>query len=212
MQNPWLYLPQHSPYVLEIDRASLNLCAGQNINLHSIPEPFIGDPDLAKVILLNLNPGDSPDDPKAHQNHKLRATMIQNLRHELADHPFYPLNPEFLWSPVAKWWTQRLSALINAVPLDRAVLAQRLCVVEWFPYHSQKAGLCVCPSQQYSFHLAKRSLGKKLIVRMRAKTQWTTVDPRFAGPSLKNPQCAYVTPGNTENGLFNKIIKALLDP
>jgi hypothetical protein len=69
MLNPWLELPPMSPYVLEIDRNAVKqynakVAGEKKINFGLIPEPFIGNPETATVILLNLNPGDSPEDAK----------------------------------------------------------------------------------------------------------------------------------------------------
>jgi hypothetical protein len=218
MQNPWTELPARNPYILEMDRESINrysegLTEDQKINLRSIPEPFIGNPASATVILLNLNPGDSPEDAKAHNDPAVASAIIRNLSHQLREYAFYPLNPAFAWTPVARWWTRCLRALFDQGGLDRARVAQRLCVIEWFPYHSRKAGLPVkpvCPSQAYSFEIAKQMLGKKLIVGMRAKKRWSTVDQKFADiPYLRNPQCCHVSPGNTPGTLFSEIADAL---
>jgi hypothetical protein len=85
-------------------------------------------------------------------------------------------------------------------------------VIEWFPYHSVKFKVAKdkYESQEYSFQLAMEMLSKKLVVRMRSKSLWASVDERFGEqPSLLNPQCGYITPGNTEGDLFGRIVKAL---
>jgi hypothetical protein len=219
LHNPWLELPQESPYVLSIDRGSIarrnaRVAAEHRINDGSIPEPFIGNPEIATVILLNLNPGDSPQDQAAHRDPAFRRALIRNLRHETQDYPFYPLNPEFAWTPCANWWNMHLRALFDVGGLDRRVVAQRLCVVEWFPYHSRKAGLPnkqVCPSQSYSFEIAKKALeARKIIVGMRARKKWANVHKDFAGaPYLRSTQSGYISPGNTDGDLFTGIVEAL---
>jgi hypothetical protein len=184
MRNVWLDLPTTIPYVLAIDCDSIDQYAAKakgakKINVGSIPEPFIGNPETASVILLNLNPGDSPDDPKAHADPGFRDAIIHNLRHGPQEFLFYSLNPQFAWTPCGKWWTKNLHELWDKGGLDRARVAERLCVIEWFPYHSAKAGLPnkpICPSQKYSFDLAKKALDrKKLVVGMRAKKMWANV-------------------------------------
>jgi hypothetical protein len=191
MHNPWLELPSEPPYILAVDRHSITTLSNRlstnghvdrKINDRSIPEPFIGDPESATVILLNLNPGDSPDDPETHTNPQFREAMIRNLHHQAQDYPFYALNPAFAWTGCAQWWTRHLRELFETGKLDRAAVAQRLCVIELFPYHSRRAGLptkAVCPSQEYSFGIAKQMLGSKLIVGMRARKRWLEVDRRF---------------------------------
>jgi len=223
VENPWLRLPCEAPFILDVDRENISRynqsrrTEKTKINTNSIPEPFIGNADSAKLVLLNLNPGDSEADREAHGNPDFRAAMIRNLRGEPQRYPFYALNPEFRWTGCAKWWAPRTRELQHAAGLDNATFAERLLVVEWFPYHSKKAGLPpspVCESQTYSFYLAKQMLDKrKLIVRMRAEKHWSTADPVFQGVrSLRNPQCGYISRGNTDGGLFEQMVEALNDP
>ena len=84
---------------------------GAKLVLESVPEPFIGNPRLAKVVLLLLNPGHKPEDRDAHCDPVFKAALFRNLQQEAQDYPFYPLNPALSWTPSAKWWTQRLRDL-----------------------------------------------------------------------------------------------------
>ena len=178
----------------------------------SIPEPFIGNPLTARVVLLGLNPGHSLEDERNHQNIIFREAMRKNLCHEKDCH-FYPLSKAFERIGAAKWWGDRTRELREATGLDELTFAERLLVIEWFPYHSKRSGLRtkpICESQKYSFQLAKEMLGKKLVIRMRSKRHWEKVDQRFGQvPSLKNPQCGFITRRNTELGLFDEIVKVL---
>jgi len=164
--------------------------------------------------LLNLNPGDSDADKHAHRNPGFRTAIIRNLRHASHEYPFYPLNPEFAWTPCAQWWLKHLRELFEKDKggLNQDTVAQRLCVIEWFPYHSRKSALPiqrVCPSQDYSLELACRAIETKLVVGMRAKKRWTAVHPRFESvPFLKNPQNCYISVGNAGE-LFHRIVAAL---
>jgi hypothetical protein len=81
-------LPGQSPYVLDVNRSSIDQF---NLSLHkgdtkiiveSLPEPFIGNPQSARVVLLNLNPGHSEDYAKAHSDKDFRGAMMRDLRHE----------------------------------------------------------------------------------------------------------------------------------
>ncbi len=139
---------------------------------------------------------------------------FENLRHEQQPYPFYPLNPEFCWTGAGTWWQQNLRKLFELGGLDPGVVAERLCVIEWFPYHSVKGKRLpleqVCPSQDYSFSLAKRALGQKLVVGMRARSRWGIVDSRLGNiPYLKNPQRVSVSPNNAGEQLFWDIVAAL---
>jgi hypothetical protein len=193
VQNPWLKLPGESDYILEIDRESIKRYnesrrrEDRRVNLKSVPEPFIGNPESARVVLLSLNPGDSEDDLKAHSNHEFKKALFHNLSGESQNYPFYPLNPEFSWTGAGKWWLSRTRELREA-GLNDATIAERLFVIEWFPYHSRKSEFPnkrVCESQYYSFHLAKEMLEeKKLVVGMRSRKKWIEVDQRFGEVSI----------------------------
>ena len=145
MRNPWSELPLGPRYVLPCDCrgiASLNertASKGKSsaINDQSIPEPFIGNPRSATVILLNLNPGDSAEDPNTHRDRQFREALLRKLRHEPQDYPFYALNPDFAWTGCGKWWLAHLRELLDKAELEPATVGRRLCVIEWFPYHSR---------------------------------------------------------------------------
>jgi hypothetical protein len=217
MQNPWSGLPSRSPYVLDIDRASIDKYNaghkdGKKVIVDSIPEPFIGNPPSAKVVLLNLNPGHSCCDAKAHSDAAFREAMMRNLRHDAQECPFYALNPRFSWTACGIWWRTRTRRLHDA-GLSWECISEGLLVIEWFPYHSEKSGLSikpVCPSQEYSFQLAKEMLGCKIVVGMRSKKNWLNAVPAMQNiPFLKNPQNPHISPDNTEAGLFDRIVEAL---
>lgn len=223
MRNPWLELPREPRYVLPCDCsgiASLNqrIAAkgrGSAINDQSIPEPFIGNPRLATVILLSLNPGDSAEDPNTHRNRQFREALVRNLHHQRQDYPFYALNPAFAWTGCGKWWRKHLRELLDNDRLEPATVGRRLCVIEWFPYHSLNAKALprrpVCPSQDYSFELAKQALeDKQLVVGMRARKRRTEVDERFASiPYMNSAQNPVVSIRNAGESLFWQIVEAL---
>jgi len=220
MQNPWLGLDPHgTSYILDADYKEIEHHNGRVVDsankviVQSIPEPFIGNPKLAKVVLLGLNPGHSPDDGDTYRgNADLRSAMFRNLRHEAQEYPFYPLNPAFRETGAGRWWRKRTRHLREESGLDDCALADRLMVIEWFPYHSLSFAIPKkrCASQAYSFHLAQEMLqGGKFIILMRAKKLWSEVDSRFADvQSLKNPQCSYISRGNAGDW-FPQMVKAL---
>jgi hypothetical protein len=60
VQNPWPDLLSNSPYILGIDRESVDQFnksahGASRINSESVPDPFIGDRESARLVLLNLN-------------------------------------------------------------------------------------------------------------------------------------------------------------
>lgn len=183
--NPWLKLPaSDDSYVLDIDRQDISAYnesrhgAGKVIE-GSLPEPFIGNPETAKVVLLNLNPGHSESDKDDYRNDDFEEAIVHNLRHEPQEYPFYPLNPAFSDTGAGKWWRTHTRGLQRAADVDDMTLANSLLVIEWFPYHSKKSALPaerLCESQKYSFQLAGEMLERgRPIVLMRAKEQWIRV-------------------------------------
>jgi len=220
MRNPWLELPRRSPYIFPQDRDDISTLNGRasankdgKINLSLLPEPFIGNPKTAQVVLLNLNPGVGDGDRRAHRNPVFRKAIIRNLRNESQEYPFYPLDPNLKNTPCAGWWLDHLRELFEDTGLDKKRVARRLCVIEWFPYHSQKAYLPkrqICPSQAYTFRLAVKALETKLVVGMRAKKRWIAVDSCFKSvPFLKSPQNCCISSGNAGKILFQQIVDAL---
>jgi hypothetical protein len=219
IENPWLKLPSSGPYILEIDGDDIKRYNEKRKNPHkrvmveSIPEPFIGNPRSAKLVLLSLNPGHSDGDAKAHASPEFRGAMCHNLRHELQEYPFYPLNPKFASTPCGQWWFKHTRELIDGC--DRVSVAKGLLVIEWFPYHSQKSGLTagklVCESQRYSFQLAKHMRDRNvLMILLRSKKHWANVDERFAELQLpKSPQSPFITRGNFGEDLFRQMREAL---
>jgi hypothetical protein len=220
MDNPWLTLdPLGSSYILGVDSAEIE---GHNerirdpartVIVRSIPEPFIGNPASAKVVLLGLNPGHSEDDEETYRgNAEFRNTMFRNLRHESQPYPFYPLNPTFKGTGAGRWWYARTRQLIEESKIGDQAVADKLMVIEWFPYHSRRFTLPRerCWSQEYSFLLATEMLEKgRLVVLMRARKLWTDIDSRFGYVhSLKNPQCGFISRGNTGDW-FDRILEAL---
>jgi hypothetical protein len=217
VRNPWSELRAQSPYVLDIDQASIYKYNAihnndERVIVESIPEPFIGNPQSAKVVLLSLNPGHSDDDAKAHSDAAFRGAMSHNLRHEAQEFPFYALNPKFSWTACGNWWKAHTSTLQKA-GLSWEAISEGLLVIEWFPYHSRRSGLPikpVCPSQEYSFQLAREVLESKIVVGMRSKKFWLNAVPTVHNVSfLKNPQNPHISPANAGAELFDRIVEAL---
>lgn len=155
--------------------------------LNSIPEPFIGNPDTATLVLLNLNPGHSASDERDHACELIKAAIFRNLRHEHQEFPFYPFNPTFVGTGVAEYWRYYTATLQKDARLDDATFSQRLMVIEWLPYHPERCGLkprIACTSQLYSWDLARQRLMKPEVqlLRTRSRKHWRM-------PSPNRPKC-----------------------
>ena len=123
-----------------------------------LPEPFLGRRD-APVVLLNLNPGYSPEGPRIHSDPSFAARVRRNLCHLPAEYPFYLLDPA-ITGPGRDWWEPKLRQLIGQV--GRQVVATGVLCIEYFPYHSRRFRhrRLPLPSQQYSFSLVREALSE----------------------------------------------------
>jgi len=221
-ENPWVSLRQSPPYILNKDREAIKdfnkKCSKRKylIRIRSLPEPFIGNPHTATVIFLSLNPSHNRADQTWHRKRIFKRAVRSNLRHEKTKYPFYPLDPKFEQSPVAIWWKSRLNELLKEVNND-ALVAMKVCVIEWFPYHSEKANLGIFKkrplfSQRYSFDLAQNALRDKTktVVVMRSYKHWKQSAGSLKGSiRLKNYQGLSVSRGNLRAGDFEKLLKAI---
>lgn len=205
--NPWVDLPNRSPFVLPqdtalIDQFNSNAAERLHIHLDILPEPYLGNPD-APVVLLGLNPGFNVKDPEWHGKPRFRKLSRANLLHKRAEYPFYLLDPAIDRTP---WWDRKLRRLIEEVGCAKTVAQNVLCV-ELFPYHSKKfkhAKLCV-PSQQYSFALVRRAIDRgAVILQLRGDRPWLSNIPELENyPSLYRPcsvQNPAISPRNFPDG------------
>lgn len=218
MNNPWKNLNEAPPFVLESDRQIIedhnnNSKADENHKIHTelYPEPFLGNPN-ADVVLLNLNPGFSPDDSRFHlSNEYFIQQATKNLLHK-SDHGFYLLDEKINEAPGYKWWNRRLKTLIDEC--GREKVAQNLLCVELLPYHSKRfKRIPPLKSQEYNFYLISEAIKRKaIIIIMRSKKLWIDSIPQLKNykyfPS-KNPRCAYITERNLPEGIFDKIVKTI---
>jgi hypothetical protein len=216
MKNPWIRLPHHPPYVLAEDLEVIdcfNNTAGKKVRVHTdlMPEPFIGRTD-APVVLLNLNPGFSPQDPRTHRRTAFRQTVRDNLVQRLPAFPFFFVDPD-LRAPGRKWWENKLRHLLEKFGCER--VANSILCIEYFPYHSERfARKCPpVPSQLFSFYLVQQAILRgALIVVMRSSNRWEQAVTDLRGYRLRyvlnSPQNVMVSPGNCPQG-YERIVAAI---
>ena len=226
MENPWPQLPTDAPRVLPSDRSIIEAfntryadkhesdcratsCAGCfTVQTRLLPEPFIGDPS-ARVYVLNLNPGYSPEDDAWHAEPDYRTAIIDNLDHKTAAFPFYFFDPRLKDAPGSTWWRQRSRWWIRDVGIE--TLARNLFCAELFPYHSRRYrhvpktmspdGLA--PSSRYAAHLVREAIRThRPIVAMRAFRAWCELIPELGGYGkvfhIGNPQNVSLSPNNLD--------------
>ena len=109
----------------------------------------------------------------SHANPEFRTALISNLSHEPSQWPFYFFDPRFRDThPGGLWWVEKTKELAEVIPLP--ILAQRLAVVEWFPYKSTKHKHgCRVRSQAYGFSLVASAMERgALVVIARSVRFW----------------------------------------
>jgi hypothetical protein len=214
MRNPWRDLLETAPFVLACDKPGIvdfnkTAKSEHKIHLEILPEPYTGNPK-ARILLLNLNPGFYERNEKfllgdAHFFEASRA----NLTHTKQDYPFYLLDPRNAASPGYYWWSRKLKSLIDRYGLKK--VANEVCVIEYFPYHSVKFGCNIfVPSQSYNLYLVKEGLKRNaLIIQMRSRRVWQSAIPGLGSYlnyyELKNPT---ISRNNCPSG-FPEILKVL---
>ena len=203
--NSWLGLPRGS-CILPIDLQRIvdfnrGKTPAKRVALNLLPEPFIGNPCSARVVLLGLNPGHSDNDHDDQHNREFREAIRLNLRHKPQAYPFYPLDPRFANTGSGKWWQTHLRPLVEEAGLNVRTLSERLMVIEWFPYHSARSGLppqLICESQKYSFSLAKKLFRRGLpVIGMRSREHWALADERLIRAQLRIPAIVTGRSGRT---------------
>ena len=170
-----------------------------------IPEPFVGAVLTAPVVVLQLNPGFDPrGDPRAHAESMFRRALLANLRHERREWPFYFLEPTFRDStPGGLWWQSKVRKLIDEVGPE--CVAERVAVVEWFPYKSTKYRRgCVVSSQRYGFGLVSSAIARDaLIVISRSVALWESSVPSLRSYprklTLSSNQNVALSPNNLKH-------------
>jgi hypothetical protein len=234
--NPWGCLREQPRYVLESDeefvqRHNRRALPKYMIQAHALPEPFIGDVNSAKLVLLNLNPWYKPSVDVHHARPEIKDAIFDNLcQKKDREYPFYAFNPAFgetamfKQTGVAEYWRDHTRRLQEATGLADIAFAKKLFVIEWFPYPSEnwfytakKFAMTrepLCPSQTYSFQLAVSFLGDPsvILLGMRSKDYWVAIDKRFeCVPFLNSHQNTCITPGNMQPGLFKEIVKRMTE-
>lgn len=204
MRNPWSALPEKAPYVLASDTTlieTFNAKAAERhkFDLSLFPEPFFGSP-TAPVVVLNLNPGWSPDDAAVHAQPEFSRMSRRSLEHRLLPYPFLHLQPNGT-TPGGRWWRQRTRKLSEDVGLE--AVACGLACVQYAPYHSKEytQSSPLLPSQEYGFVLVRQAMvrGAEIVV-MRSYSLWVAAVPELAKYKnthrAANPRAPYLSPGN----------------
>ncbi len=196
MENPWLKLnTEKCPYILDSDKEIIDKFNNRRTNedykirLDNLPTPYAGNFNKAKILLLQLNPGSEIlPGLEPTENHEflvyknLKYVLAKSLKHEDMEFPFYWLNPKFMLTGGFKYWTRIFSSVIKN-KIDYKKIANRVCCVQYFPYHSKGYQHInkILDSQKYSFNLVEKFIKKpnKMIIIMKSPQRWLDVIPKL---------------------------------
>lgn len=216
--NPWVHLPQSSPYILRKDKPILEkynevLTGNMRLRFETVPVPYVGNPFTAKILLLALNPGFKEEDIRIVKSQKdLLDADIKNLTFENRV-GFYFLDQAFNYSGGYKWWYRRMRQLIEQCSID--AVSNSVACVQYFPYHSiaYKSIGELIPSQSFTFYLVREAIKqKKLIVFLRSKSLWIKQIPElmeYPFIEMKAPRNPYFSNRNLSEGDFKRIIDTI---
>lgn len=199
----------------------------ERLHLSLLPQPYIGDLNKARVILLMLNPGLGPMDYYAElsgqRDGAFRSAVVSNLRQEgNRTYPFFFLDPAFLWHPGATFWRKRLNWIVRELSAEYGrtydeslrYVAQHVCCLQLVPYHSAEFGLTSgivkqLPSTKLVVAAAREIAagGHRLLAVMRKDKLWNLKPSEFVVQSAPaHRRGAFVTSGSD---LANRILVTL---
>lgn len=163
-------------------------------------------------MLLSLIPGVSEEDRQVHARPSFRAAVRRNLRHEPQPYPFYYLDPAEE-GPGHAWCRKHLRPVLERVAAEQ--VAQRLLMVQYFPYHASRFAheRLQLPSQSSSFTLVRQAVARNaVVVVLRSERLWLEAVPELAGHGrlyrLRSRQNSMLSPRNCPDG-FEEVVGAL---
>ena len=211
--NPWGELPERPPYVLPRDRAALDewnarASGPQKVRTELVPDPQLGNPLEAAVIVLALNP--SFDDPTLAEHHD--PEMVDQMRTALTDvRDFFWLRDGLEETTGGRWWRAKLNPLIAATSLE-AVRAH-VAGAHLHQYHSKSSSPGFRPpSRRHHLELVRKALPRDVpLLALTGVAQWRLADPDFRDAPLhepQSPQSMVVSANNMPSG-FDAAVAAI---
>ncbi len=218
MTNPWIQLPQQPPYLLPDDDLILQQVGRRLVGDHTLrtdvlPEPFYGSRAASTVVLLALNPGMKGNEVELAAAHPEFAAENRKILSFESRYPFFHLDPAHDFHPGHAWWRPRLAGLIQRFGME--VVAKKLMVVQYFPYHSKafRALPKTLPSQFFSCQLVEEAITeKKVIVLMRSRELWLKAVPalrNYPFIELKFPRTPRIASHHMAEGEYERVAAAL---
>jgi hypothetical protein len=177
-----------------------------------LPDPWVGRLE-APVVLLNLNPGQSPGDAAAHQLPEVHRAIVANLRQEPTRFPLFYLDPDLAGIPGASWWQRSLRPLIERFGAEQ--VANQVVCLEFHGYHSAtyKALPVMLPSQWFVFGKLLEAIHRDAtVIVMRGQAAWRMAVPELLSHqrvlTTRNARASVVSPRNCPDG-WEQIVAAI---
>jgi hypothetical protein len=210
--NPWRQLPEAPPFVLPQDDKVLRRYPKlrENLRLDFLPVPFHGS-DRADILLLSSNPGariNTLEDDETFVKERRPGLLFEST----SLFPFSCLNPAFSNTAGYDYSNRRLGSLIERV--GREVVAQRVLLVEYFPYRSSTwRPVPDLPSQRFGFSIVEKAIDEgKLIVVVRGRRYWLDAVPKlrqYDYIELRSPRSGHLSPNNMSQEGFDRLLAKL---
>ncbi len=220
MYNPWTELPSTAPYIHPRDVDHLfsvydHLDKSKRPHTELLPNPVVGDPSTAKIVLLTKFP---LYDPRIIEDYEdvpgYKDACRASLLFENTECPFFFIDPRFKDTVAYQWWYPKLSRLIDDCGFE--AVSKGVMNVSYFPYHMQVPHMSTRPlytQRMFTFELARaaRDAGKK-IVMITFGAEWQKV-MRFADSmKLRSTQNLAITAENVAVGRYAELLEAIKGP
>jgi hypothetical protein len=231
MKNPWAEFVENldeTNLVLKEEKAIIerfNQSVNEAYKIHTeiLPSPFMGNVEIAPIMLLVLNPGYDPKEEKSGFYTKYNEWILSELTHSKDDKklPLFSLDEDY--KEDSPYWYNKLKKLHEKHGIKK--VSNNICIVQFSPYTSEKyknipSSLIkkefdqdYLPSQLYNFWLVKKAIERRsIIVLTRSKKLWIKAVPELENYEnliiTKNPRNPTISIGNCPKG-FTKIDEVL---
>lgn len=221
MDNPWIFLPEAQPFVVQADAAAVAAYnrkkAGTPHALHTElpPEPFSGRLD-APVVLLDFHPDYSEKDAAIMLgNEEFSSSMKKTREFAVQEYPFYHLNPYFAdGNDGYGYWMKKIKEVVKSgISLkvcSNSFLLLQICPYKTKGYDSSR----VSPSFAFTRHVLLAAMQREaLVVQLRSRKRWEKAVPeletyphRIHGHS---PRQATLSPGNLGSEGWERLLSAI---
>lgn len=210
--NPWGDLPDHPPYVLPRDRPAIDAwnakaSAATRILTNYLPDPPLGNPLEAAVVVLALNPSFHDGDVDDHN-----GPLGDKIRDALTNvDGFFFLRNDVATTTGGVWWRNKLAPLIEATSLD--AVRRHVAGAQLHQYHSKSASPGLKPSSgRHNLEVVRKALPRGVpVLALTGVARWRAADPAFREAHFyepRSPQSMVVSPMNMGAG-FDAAVQAI---